>query len=77
MSNPEEFTVIIDIGQATTKVGFAGDEKPRSFPTIVGKPKYQQMMQGTQVKDIYVGEDTMGRLRGVMKLDYPINQGLS
>jgi actin-related protein len=75
LSTPEEYTVIIDIGQGSTKVGFAGDIKPRTFPTIVGKPKYQQMMQGMNVQDLYVGEDTMGKMRGVMKLDYPINRG--
>jgi actin-related protein len=72
---PEEYTVIIDIGQGSTKVGFAGEEKPRSvFPTVTGKPRYQQMMAGVNVQDIYVGDDTT-RMRGVLKLDYPINRG--
>jgi actin, other eukaryote len=71
----EEFTVIIDIGQGSTKVGYAGDEKPRSvFPTVTGKPKYKQMMAGVNVQEIYVGDDTT-KMRGVLKLSYPINRG--
>ena len=70
----EEYTVIIDIGQATTKVGFAGDDEPKLFPTVCGKPKYKQMMAGVNVQEIYVGDDTT-RMRGVLKLDYPINRG--
>ncbi|WP_371805293.1 hypothetical protein [Candidatus Lokiarchaeum ossiferum] len=69
-----EYTIIIDIGQGSTKVGFAGEETPRSiFPTVTGKPKYQQMAGG-QTQDIYVGNDTI-RMRGVLKLDYPIKRG--
>ena len=37
-----EYTVIIDIGESTTKVGLAGDD-PVIFPTIVGKPKYKNL----------------------------------
>jgi actin-related protein len=74
MSGNDEYTVIIDIGQGTTKVGLAGDEKPKIFHTIVGKPKYQQMMQGVNVQDVYVGDDTE-RMRGVLKLDYPVSRG--
>ncbi|MHA1718723.1 MAG: double zinc ribbon domain-containing protein [Promethearchaeota archaeon] len=71
----EEFTIVIDMGQGTTKIGFAGDEKPILFPTVVGKPKYQQtMMAGMNAQEIYVGEDTT-KMRGVLKLDYPIKRG--
>ncbi len=71
---PEDPTVIIDIGQALTKVGFTGEQAPRSiFPTVVGKPKFRTMA-GIQTQEIYVGEDTT-RMRGVLKLDYPITRG--
>jgi actin beta/gamma 1 len=67
-------TVIIDIGEALTKVGFAGEEKPRAiFPTVIGKPKYQTMA-GVQAQELYVGDDT-SRMRGVLKLSYPISRG--
>ncbi|MHA1647038.1 MAG: hypothetical protein ACTSVL_05650, partial [Promethearchaeota archaeon] len=69
-----EKTIIIDIGQATTKVGFTGHEKPKAvFPTVVGKPKYK-MMTGGKAQEIYVGNDTT-RMRGVLKLEYPIDRG--
>lgn len=73
----EEHTIIIDIGQGSTKIGFAGDEKPRYiFPTVIGKPKYQNtMMTGMNTKEIYVGDDTK-RMRGVLKLEYPIKRGV-
>lgn len=72
----EEYTVIIDIGEAFVKVGFAGEEKPTSiFPTVIGKPKYKPVMQvegGS--KEIYVGNDAMNK-RGVMKISHPISRG--
>ncbi len=69
-----EYTIIMDIGEGFTKVGFVGEDKPRAvFPTVVGTPKYRQMA-GTQSQEIYVGEDTI-RMRGVLKLDYPIHRG--
>ena len=74
-SPEEEFTVIIDIGQGNTKVGFAGDDKPVIFPTVVGKPKYRQtMMTGVNAQEIYVGDDTT-KMRGVLKLAHPIKRG--
>ncbi len=56
----EEFTVIIDIGQGTTKVGFAGDEKPSVFETVTGTPKYKNLMADVSgmVQSIYVGDDS-------------------
>ncbi len=65
-SKLEEYTVIIDIGEAYVKVGFAGEEKPTSiFPTVIGKPRYAHVMQvegGS--KEIYVGEKD-----GIKRLD--------
>ena len=70
----EEYTVIIDIGQGSTKIGYAGEEAPRSiFPTVTGKPKYQQVT-GAKTQEIYVGNDTV-KMRGVLKLEYPIKRG--
>ncbi len=73
-SADEEKTIIIDIGQGSTKIGYAGDTLPKVFPTIVGKPKYQQRMAGVESQDLYVGDDTVS-MRGVLKLEYPINRG--
>jgi actin-related protein len=75
-SPQEEFTIIIDIGQGTTKVGFAGDEKPIVFETITGTPKYKNLMADVSgmVQSIYVGDDCT-RMRGVLKIDRLINRG--
>ena len=73
-ASEENYTIIIDMGQGNTKVGFAGDDKPVMFPTVCGKPKYQQMMAGVTAQEIYVGDDTK-RMRGVLKLSYPIKRG--
>lgn len=71
-----EYTVIIDIGSATVKVGVAGDEKPVVFETITGAPKYKNLMADVSgmVQSIYVGDDCT-RMRGVLKIDHPINRG--
>lgn len=75
-ASDEEYTIVIDIGQGNTKVGFAGDETPIMFPTVVGKPKYRQtMMTGVNAQEIYVGDDTT-KMRGVLKLDHPIKRGV-
>jgi len=66
--------VIIDIGEGYTKVGIAGDEYPIIFPTMTGTEKYQSVMSDVGTKGQYVGEDCM-RMRGVLKITYPINRG--
>ncbi len=68
------FTVIFDIGQFTTKVGFAGENEPRSvFYSVTGVPKYQNI--GTeQAKQIYVGNEVTESL-GLYKVTYPIEKG--
>ncbi len=67
--------MIIDIGESTTKVGFVGQDAI-VFPTIVGKPKYKNLMQDVAgvVKEIYCGADA-DNMRGVMKIEYPISRG--
>ncbi|MHA1683100.1 MAG: rod shape-determining protein [Promethearchaeota archaeon] len=69
--------VVIDIGEACCKVGFAGDKAPREvFPTIVGKEKYKSVMVDTSdhVRTSYVGNDAQA-MRGVLKIQYPISRG--
>jgi actin-related protein len=39
------------------KAGLSGDDAPRSsFPSIVGRPKYENIMVGMNSKEAYVGE---------------------
>jgi len=45
--------VVIDNGSGKCKVGFAGDDAPRSsFPSVVGRPRFLGMGMG---KDSYIG----------------------
>ena len=44
---------VIDNGTGLIKAGFSGEEAPRSvFPTIVGKPKVQGVLVGTEKKEL-------------------------
>ena len=67
--------IILDIGSAYAKVGFAGDPKPRFvFPVITGTEKYKAVMADVSTRSIYVGYDAM-KMRGVLKVKYPIQRG--
>ncbi|TXT59009.1 MAG: putative Actin/actin family protein [Promethearchaeota archaeon] len=74
---PQGTPVIIDIGSAYVKAGFAGNPVPQNiFPTITGKKKYKSIMvdAGSQMQDLYIGEAAM-KLRGVLNLNHPIQRG--
>lgn len=69
-------TVVLDIGQFSSKIGFAGEDNPSNvFLTIVGKPKYHDIEgQYTQQKqELYVGEEIQSL--GLYKIFYPIQKG--
>ncbi|MHA1488270.1 MAG: zinc-ribbon domain-containing protein [Promethearchaeota archaeon] len=74
-SAPPGTPIILDIGSAYVKVGFAGDPKPREvFPCITGTEKYQTVMVDSGQKNVYVGHEAM-KMRGVLKVKYPIQRG--
>ncbi len=74
-SPPPETPIILDIGSAYVKVGFAGDSAPRyTFPCITGTEKYKAVMVDVSARNIYVGDDAM-KMRGVLKVSYPIQRG--
>jgi len=67
--------IIVDIGSAYCKVGFAGEPTPRFvFPTITGTEKYKAVMVDVGARNIYVGNDAM-KMRGVLKVKHPIERG--
>ena len=50
--------VILDIGSAYTKIGFAGEPSPRFvFPTMTGKEKYKSVMVDVSARNTYIGSD--------------------
>ena len=69
-------TLVIDNGSGMCKAGFAGDEAPRSvFPSLVGRPKYQNQVVGGSDRDVYVGYEASAKA-GVLILKYPIEHGI-
>ena len=67
--------IIVDIGSAYTKIGFAGEPSPRFvFPTITGTEKYKAVMVDVSARNIYIGSDA-SKMRGVLKIKHPIERG--
>lgn len=72
----DDKVLVIDNGSHKCKVGFAGDNSPRSvFPSVVGRPRHQGIMVGMGREDTFVGEDAQIK-RGILSLKYPIEHGI-
>lgn len=68
--------IVIDNGTGVTKVGFSGEDQPRSvFPTLIAHPKHIGIMPDLENRDYYIGNEVYG-LRGVLKLDYPMRHAI-
>ncbi|MFX0186886.1 MAG: hypothetical protein ACFE8A_04020 [Candidatus Hodarchaeota archaeon] len=68
--------IILDIGSAYVKIGFAGEPAPRFvFPCITGYEKYKSVMVDVGQRSVYVGNDAM-KMRGVLKVKYPLQRGV-
>jgi actin beta/gamma 1 len=72
---PPGTPIILDIGSAYVKVGFAGEPYPRyNFPCMTGTEKYKAVMVDVGARNIYIGDDAM-KMRGVLKVSHPIERG--
>ena len=74
MTNP---VIVLDIGQFSTKCGFAGTDNPSLvFFTMVGKPKYRNLdaQYGGKEQEVYVGTEIESL--GLYKISYPIEKGV-
>ncbi|MFW9824921.1 MAG: actin family protein [Candidatus Thorarchaeota archaeon] len=73
-------TVVLDIGQFSSKIGFAGEDSPSQvFLTMVGKPKYESIsMEFSTPKrrnnELYVGDEIQSI--GLYKIFHPIEKGI-
>ncbi|MHA1758363.1 MAG: actin family protein [Promethearchaeota archaeon] len=70
------FTLVLDIGQFSTKAGFAGEDFPSQvFATIVGTPKYRNLdaQYGLDSQEFYVGDEIQSV--GLYKIYNPIENG--
>ena len=79
-------TIVIDNGSKMLKVGFAGDEAPRSvFPSVVGClnnklihhgiPLFQQCPYVYIKNDVFVGDEACSKA-SILSLEYPIERGI-
>jgi len=71
-------SVVLDIGQFSSKIGFAGEDSPSHvFFSIVGKPKYQNLADQRGAingeEELYVGDEIQSL--GLFKISSPIYNG--
>ncbi|XP_069017670.1 uncharacterized protein [Embiotoca jacksoni] len=68
--------IVLDTGSGMMKAGFADQDLPNIiFPTIIGTPKYEEIMNGDVERDAYIGHDAQ-HMRGVLSLRHPIKNGI-
>merc|ERR1712226_781936 len=66
----------VDNGSGMVKAGFGGDDAPRAvFPSLVGRPRFENVMIGMGNKDRYIGDEAQAH-RGILSMRYPIEHGI-
>lgn len=75
VNNPQ--TAVIDNGSFTCKLGFAGENSPKTvFPSVVGRPKNCYMICTMHpAPDHFIGED-VNLKPGNLVLKYPVQLGI-
>lgn len=73
----EKPPIIIDNGTGFCKAGFGEEEGPRIIESsIVGYPKNDESMFGSDGKEFFVGGYAESR-KGILKFNYPISRGIN
>eukprot|EP00066_Takifugu_rubripes_P027500 XP_011616766.1 PREDICTED: uncharacterized protein LOC101074536 isoform X1 [Takifugu rubripes] len=68
--------IVLDTGSGFMKAGFADEDLPNVvFPTIIGMPKYEEIMNGRAERETYIGHEAQ-HMRGVLALKHPIKNGI-
>ncbi|KAL2081877.1 hypothetical protein ACEWY4_021695 [Coilia grayii] len=68
--------IVLDTGSGLMKAGFADQDLPTTvFPTVIGVPKYEEVMNGSFERETYIGHDAQ-HMRGVLALKYPMKNGI-
>ena len=70
--------IVIDNGSHLTKIGFAGDDAPREYRSIVSTPVKQPLRAGTNWRDWYAGYDVFetSDCWNWQRVQYPIINGI-
>lgn len=68
-------SIVLDNGSYTIKIGFSGEDKPRSIiPSIAGTPNNLNDIVSYDHRDFYIGDEAQ-RMRGILNLSNPIERG--
>jgi centractin len=69
--------IVLDNGSGTIRAGYAGEDVPKVFfPAFVGRPKHVRAMAGALKGDIFIGAQAQGEVRGLLKINYPLEHGI-
>ncbi|KAH8345544.1 hypothetical protein KR084_008903 [Drosophila pseudotakahashii] len=75
-NSSHQTAVVIDNGSGVCKAGFSAEDTPRVvFPSIVGRPRHQNVLMESLIDDCIIGE-AAARKRGMLTLRYPIEHGV-